>query len=96
MCILLDNFNLHLGLYSSNYCSSFIVYITGMLEQVDHELIQKIISLPDNLKTIKANILQLKKIKDKVTNTYEKDCMCSSVRRKIWFKDFIQWYETYT
>jgi hypothetical protein len=72
MCILLDNFNLHLGLYSSNYCSSFIVYITGMLEQVDHELIQKIISLPDNLKTIKANILQLKKIKDKVTNTYEK------------------------
>jgi hypothetical protein len=68
-----------------------------MLEQVDHELIQKIISLPDNLKTIKANILQLKKIKDKVTNTYEKDCMCSSVRRrKIWYKDFIQWYETYT
>jgi hypothetical protein len=44
-----------------------------MLEQVDHELIQKIISLPDNLKTIKANVLQLKKIKDKVTNTYEKD-----------------------
>ena len=67
-----------------------------MLEQVDHELIQKIISLPDNLKTIKANVLQLKKIKDKVTNTYEKDCMCSSVRRKICFKDFIQWYETYT
>ena len=67
-----------------------------MLEQVDHELIQKIISLPDNLKTIKANVLQLKKIKDKVTNTYEKDCMCSSVRRKIWFKDFIQLYETYT
>ena len=96
MCILLDNFILHLGLYSSNYCGSFIVYITGMLEQADHRLIQKIISLPDNLKTIKANVLQLKKIKDKVTNTYEKDCMCSSVRRKIWFKDFIQWYETYT
>ena len=67
-----------------------------MLEQVDHELIQKIISLPDNLKTIKANILQLKKIKDKVTNTYEKECFCSSVRRKIWYKDFRQWYETYS
>ena len=67
-----------------------------MLEQVDHELIQKIISLPDNLKTIKANVLQLKKIKDKVTNTYEKECFCSSVRRKIWYKDFRQWYEAFT
>jgi hypothetical protein len=67
-----------------------------MLEQADHELIQKIISLPDNLKTIKANVLQLKKIKDKVTNTYEKECFCSSVRRKIWYKDFRQWYEAYT
>jgi hypothetical protein len=67
-----------------------------MLEQADHELIQKIISLPDNLKTIKANVLQLKKIKDKVTNTYEKECFCSSVRRKIWYKDFRQWYEAFT
>ncbi len=30
------------------------------------------------------------------TGTPDKECFCGSVRRKIWLKDFKQWYETYT
>jgi hypothetical protein len=36
---------------------------------------------------------QLKRIKVSVTGQPDKECFCSQIRRKIWYKDFTNWYE---
>ena len=36
---------------------------------------------------------KLKAIKVSVTGKPDKECFCSQIRRKIWYKDFTNWYE---
>lgn len=36
----------------------------------------------------------LKKIKEKVTGVVDRECFCSSIRRRIWYREFMNWYET--
>jgi hypothetical protein len=95
MRIFLANINLHLVFCSGNYCSSIVVYITGMFTEAEQVIIQQVFSLPEKEQSYKIHLLKLKAIKDRLLG-YEKECFCSSVRRKIWLKDFKQWYETYT
>ncbi len=69
------------------------VYITGMFEQAEQDIVNQIASLPDKDRPTKINLIKLRVIKENHTNVKERECFCSSVRRKIWYKDFIQWYE---
>jgi len=86
---------MHLVFCSGNYCGSIVVYITGMFTEAEQVIIQQVFSLPEKEQSYKINLIKLKAIKDRLIG-YEKECFCSSVRRKIWLKDFKQWYETYT
>jgi len=95
MRIFLANINLHLVICSGNYCSSIVVYITGMFTEAEQVIIQQVFNLPEKEQSYKIHLLKLKHIKDSLLG-YEKECFCGSVRRKIWLKDFKQWYETYT
>ena len=95
MHIFLANINLYLVLCSGNYYSLTIVYITGMFTEADQVIIQEVFSLPEKEQSYKIHLLKLKAIKDRLVS-YEKECFCGGVRRKIWLKDFKQWYETYT
>lgn len=67
-----------------------------MFDQAEQNLIQEIASLPDKEIPTKVNLLKLMAIKLRVTGVRERECFCGSVRRKIWYKDFMQWYETNT
>ena len=87
---------MHLVFCSGNYCGSIVVYTTGMFTEAEQVIIQQVFSLPEKEQSYKIHLLKLKAIKARVTATPEKECFCGSVRRKIWLKDFIQWYETYT
>jgi len=95
MRIFLAYINLYLVFCSGNYCSSIVVYITGMFTEAEQVIIQQVFNLPEKEQSYKTHLLKLKAIKDSLLG-YEKECFCGSVRRKIWLKDFKQWYETYT
>lgn len=66
-----------------------------MFTEAEQVIIEYVFSLPEKEQSYKTHLLKLKAIKDSLLG-YEKECFCVSVRRKIWLKDFKQWYETYT
>jgi hypothetical protein len=67
-----------------------------MFTEAEQVIIQQVFNLPEKEQSYKINLIKLKPIKIRLTNTPDKECFCGSVRRKIWLKDFKQWYETYT
>jgi len=64
-----------------------------MLEQTDIQLVNSIISLPEEQIMTKRSLIQLQKVKSTATGVRDKECFCSNVRRKVWYKDFLSWYE---
>ena len=64
-----------------------------MLEQTDIQLVESIINLPESEIMTKRSLNQLKQIKVAKTKVIDKECFCSTVRRKVWYKDFLSWYE---
>jgi hypothetical protein len=64
------------------------------LTQTDIEYIATVIAMDDVHRFSKKALLPLKRIKEKMTGKADKECFCSMVRRKIWYKDFINWYES--
>jgi hypothetical protein len=67
-----------------------------MLEQADIQLIENILNLPEDRTMAKSSLVQLQKVKNRVTGIRDKECFCSAVRRKVWYKDFLIWYEANT
>ena len=67
-----------------------------MFTEAEQVIIQQVFSLPEIEQSYKIHLLKLKAIKVRVTGTPDKECFCGGVRRKIWLKDFKQWYETFT
>jgi hypothetical protein len=67
-----------------------------MFTEAEQVIIQQVFSLPEIEQSYKIHLLKLKAIKVRVTGTPDKECFCGGVRRKIWLKDFNQWYETFT
>lgn len=67
-----------------------------MFEQAELEIINEIINAQDVVKYSKISLNKLKKIKELKTNKKEPECFCSNVRRRVWFKDFISWFESNT
>ena len=96
MHIFLANIIMYLVFCSGNYCSSIIVYTAGMFTEAEQVIIQQVFSLPEKEQSYKIHLLKLKPIKVRLTGIMDKECFCGSVRRKIWLKDFRQWYETFT
>ncbi len=66
-----------------------------MFTEAEQVIIQQVFTLAEIEQSYKINLIKLKAIKDRLLG-YEKECFCGSVRRKIWLKDFKQWYETFT
>ena len=64
-----------------------------MLEQTDIQFIDSILNLPEEKVLTKRSLIQLQQVKNRVTGQRDKECFCASVRRKVWLKDFTQWYE---
>jgi hypothetical protein len=67
-----------------------------MFTEAEQVIIQQVFSLPEIEQSYKIHLLKLKPIKVRVTGIPDKECFCGGVRRKIWLKDFKQWYETFT
>jgi len=65
------------------------------IEQADFQAVEQSLQLPDREKFSKQNLIKLDKIRCKYEGSVSKECFCSSVRRKIWFKEFTLWYEGY-
>lgn len=64
------------------------------LTQTELEYISQVIEMDDAHRFSKKALLPLKKIKERVEGKPDRECFCSMVRRKIWYKDFINWYES--
>ena len=67
-----------------------------MFTEAEQVIIEYVFSLPEKEQSYKTHLLMLRSIKVRLTESPDKECFCGSVRRKIWLKDFKQWYETYT
>ena len=65
-----------------------------MFEQVDIQVINEIAASQDVVKYSKVSLNKLKKIKELKTSKKDGECFCSNVRRRVWFKDFMQWFES--
>jgi hypothetical protein len=64
------------------------------LTQTEHEYIATVIAMDDAHKYSKKALNPLKRIKERITAKPDRECFCSMIRRKIWYKDFINWYES--
>lgn len=67
-----------------------------MFESTELEVINEIINAQDVIKYSKVSLNKLKKIKELKTKKKESECFCSNVRRRVWFKDFVSWFESNT
>ncbi len=66
---------------------------SSMLTETDIQLVESIINLPEKEILTKRSLSQLKMVKFMATREIDKECFCSTVRRKVWYKDFLSWYE---
>lgn len=67
-----------------------------MFGQDELEYIESLKTATESTRTAKVTLKRLQAIKTRITNEVDKECFCSSVRRKIWYKHFIEWYENAT
>ena len=64
------------------------------LTQTELEYIAQVIEMDDAHRFTKKVLNPLKRIKERITAKPDRECFCSMVRRKIWYKDFMNWYES--
>lgn len=64
------------------------------LTTTELEYIATVIAMDDAHRYTKRVLLLLKGIKERITGITDRECFCSQVRRKIWYKEFISWYES--
>lgn len=65
-----------------------------MFEQAEIEYITEIIGSSNASKYAKVTLKRLYRIYDKYTGDETDDCFCASTVRKIYFKKFMEWYES--
>jgi hypothetical protein len=64
-----------------------------MFEQAEIDLIAEIEGLSENIRYSKHSCIRLLRIRIKYEGIQPRECFCASVRRRIWYKDFMIWYE---
>lgn len=67
-----------------------------MFDQAEITYITEIIASSNASKYAKVTLKRLYRIYDKYTGEKTDDCFCASTVRKIYFKKFIEWYESNT
>lgn len=65
-----------------------------MFTEIELQTINEINASQDVVKYSKSSLNKLKRIKEQKTNKKESECFCSNVRRRVWFKDFMTWFES--
>jgi hypothetical protein len=60
-------------------------------EQIEY--IKAVKAMPEQERYSKRTLNVLKRIKVAETGQPDRECFCSQLRRKIWYKEFINWYE---
>ena len=93
MCGLLAYIGMASRFYPSLSSSTGCLCIRIMFEQTDIEIVDKIDAQSDAVKYSKHSCVQLYKIRVKYDGPQPRECFCASVRRKVWYKDFMVWYE---
>jgi hypothetical protein len=64
-----------------------------MLTEADRLIIEEVINLPEEQTMTKQSLVRLRSVKHRTTGVRDNECFCSAVRRKVWYKDFLTWYE---
>lgn len=64
-----------------------------MFTQAEFDEINEINASSEVVKYSKVSLNRLKKIKELKTGKKDPECFCSNVRRRVWFKDFMSWFE---
>ena len=67
-----------------------------MFTEAEITYIEKIKSLPEQSRYSKAVAKEFQKIRNRVLNGQENNCMCGMVYRKIYVTDFLDFYERYS
>lgn len=65
-----------------------------MFDETEQQVIREIQTATDTIKYAKVSLNKLKKIKELKTGKKDGECFCSNVRRRVWFKDFVSWFES--
>jgi len=86
----------NLGILTIIHCGLCHITHSSMLEQTDIQLIEAVLNLPEEQTMTKSSLVKLRAVKQQVTGIRDKECFCSGVRRKVWYKDFLTWYEANT
>ena len=64
-----------------------------MFNETERKTIEDINTASDVIKYSKVSLNTLKKIKELKTGKKDSECFCSNVRRRVWYKDFMLWFE---
>ena len=67
-----------------------------MFSEAEVKYINQIVTSSDASKYAKITLISLYKIYDKHTGEITTDCFCARTVRKIYYKQFIEWYEANT
>jgi hypothetical protein len=67
-----------------------------MFAETEIALIESLRDADPIIKTAKVSCIKLCAIRVRVTGVKDKECFCSQVRRRIWIKDFYNWYDKIT
>lgn len=65
-----------------------------MFAETEIELIESLRDADPIIKSAKVSCIKLSAIRIRITGIKEKECFCSQVRRRIWIKDFYNWYDS--
>lgn len=67
-----------------------------MFTEVEISYIESVKSLSESARYSKKVAKEFQKIRNRVLNGVENNCMCGMVYRKIYIKDFLEFYERHS
>ena len=67
-----------------------------MFTEAEISYIESVKSLAETARYSKKVAKEFQKIRNRVLNGAESNCMCGMVYRKIYIKDFLEFYESYS
>lgn len=67
-----------------------------MFTEAEISYIESVKSLPETARYSKKVAKEFQKIRNRVLNGSENNCMCGMVYRKIYIKDFLEFYERHS
>jgi hypothetical protein len=79
-------------IYGSNHSDGRLHHQRMDREQIEY--IKAVQEMDEKERLTKKVLNRLKAIKVSVTGQPDRECFCSQIRRKIWYKDFTNWYES--